>query len=170
MDRRNIIAMAMPMTDIRSADCPPDLALVRALFREYADGLGVDLAFQSFEAELATLPGKYEPPHGRLLIAWKGNEAVGCVALRPLDGNSCEMKRLYVRPQARGEQLGRRLAQRICDEARQAGYSRICLDTLPTMASAQALYQSLGFAAIEPYVFNPIAGTKFLALDLAPRA
>lgn len=154
------------MTGIRHAVFPQDLDAVRELFREYADGLGVDLGFQGFEAELAGLPGKYEPPAGRLLIACKGAQVVGCIALRPLDRGACEMKRLYVRPLARGEQLGRRLAQSICQEAREAGYSRVCLDTLATMAPAQALYGSLGFVPIDPYVFNPIPGTKFLALDL----
>lgn len=154
------------MIDIRPAELPRDLGEARSLFREYAESLGIDLDFQGFEAEVAALPGKYEAPAGQLLLAWSGTDAVGCVALRPLDGASCEMKRLYVRPQARGEQLGRRLAERICQEAREAGYSRICLDTLPTMASAQNLYQSLGFRSIEPYIFNPVPGTKFLALDL----
>jgi len=154
------------MTDIRPADLPRDLPVVRGLFEEYASSLGIDLAFQGFESELADLPGKYRPPGGRLLLAWNGARAVGCVALRPLDARTGEMKRLYVRPEARGEQLGRRLAERICREAREAGYARICLDTLPMMASAQSLYESLGFLPTEPYVFNPIPGTKFLALDL----
>jgi ribosomal protein S18 acetylase RimI-like enzyme len=154
------------MTDICPAEFPRDLAAVRSLFREYADGLGIDLDFQGFEAEMAGLPGKYAGAAGRLLLAWSGAAAVGCVALRPLAGDSCEMKRLYVRPQVRGEQLGRRLAERICKEALEAGYSRICLDTLPTMGAAQKLYQSLGFKPTEPYVFNPIPGTRYLALDL----
>lgn len=154
------------MIDIRPAQLPRELSDIRNLFREYVTGLDVDLEFQEFEAEIAGLPGKYATPRGRLLLAWSGMDAVGCVALRPLDETTCEMKRLYVRPQARGEQLGRRLAQRICDEARAVGYTRIFLDTLPTMASAQQLYRSLGFKPIEPYVFNPIAGTQFLALDL----
>lgn len=154
------------MTDIRPAELPRDLEVVRALFAEYAASLGVDLAFQGFESELAELPGKYQPPAGRLLLAWKDGRAVGSIALRPLDASRCEMKRLYVRPEARGEKLGRRLAERICQEARQAGYARICLDTLPMMAPAQSLYESLGFVPIEPYVFNPVPGTKFLALDL----
>lgn len=154
------------MIDIRPADLPRELVEVRSLFREYVSGLGIDLEFQDFAAEITGLPGKYAPPRGRLLLAWSGAEAVGCVALRPLDETTCEMKRLYVRPQARGEQLGRRLAQRICDDARAAGYARICLDTLPTMASAQKLYQSLGFRPIAPYVFNPIPETQFLALEL----
>ncbi len=151
---------------IRPADVPRDLDVVRALFREYADGLGVDLAFQGFDAEVAGLPGKYAPPAGRLLLAWRGDEPLGCIALRPLRGRDCEMKRLYVRPAARGASLGRRLAERICAEARAAGYARICLDTLPSMAAAQALYRALGFVEIAPYVFNPVAGTKFMALDL----
>ena len=154
------------MTDIRPAELPRDLEVVRALFQEYAEGLGIDLAFQGFERELAELPGKYAPPAGRLLLAWSGARPVGSIALRPLDAGACEMKRLYVRPEARGELLGRRLVERLLREAREAGYSRICLDTLPMMASAQALYESLGFVPIEAYVFNPIPGTKFLALDL----
>jgi GNAT superfamily N-acetyltransferase len=154
------------MIDIRAAELPHDLDEVRSLFLEYAGSLGVDLDFQDFGAEVATLPGKYQAPYGRLLLAWQDTKAVGCVALRPLQGSSCEMKRLYVQPQMRGEQLGSRLALRICQEAREAGYSRICLDTLPTMETAQQLYQSMGFRPIEPYVFNPIPGTRFLALDL----
>ena len=127
---------ALPMIEIRSAELPLDLPVARKLFRDYADGLGIDLCFQDFEAELASLPGKYAPPQGRLMLAWSGGEAVGCVALRPVDGGTCEMKRLYVKPEFRAHQLGRRLAQGICREAREAGYRRICLDTLPSMSSA----------------------------------
>lgn len=152
--------------EIRPARWPQDLPVVRGLFHEYAESLGIDLSFQDFDHEVAALPGKYAPPGGRLLIAWRGDEALGCIGLRALSADSGEMKRLYVRPQARGEQLGRRLAERICAEARDAGYSRICLDTLPSMAPAQKLYESLGFRPIEPYVYNPVAGTRFLALDL----
>jgi ribosomal protein S18 acetylase RimI-like enzyme len=154
------------MTEIRLAEIPQDLEAVRSLFREYAASLNVDLCFQNFEAELAGLPGKYDLPQGRLLLAWSGTEALGCVALRPLKGVACEMKRLYVRPQARGEQLGRRLAERICEEARSAGYTRICLDTIPAMTAAIALYKSLGFKPIEPYIFNPVPGAIYLALEL----
>ena len=156
----------MTTIEIRPAEFPRDLEVVRGLFREYVERLGVDLYFQEFEKEVSSLPGKYAAPSGRLLLAWRGEMPVGCVALRKLDPTSCEMKRLYVRPDARGEHLGRRLAERICREAREAGYARICLDTLPTMTSAQALYRSLGFAPIEPYIFNPVPGTKFLGLDL----
>jgi ribosomal protein S18 acetylase RimI-like enzyme len=155
-----------PMIEIRPADVPGDLSAVRALFREYAAGLGIDLCFQDFETELATLPGKYAPPEGRLLLAFDGAEAVGCVALRPVADGVCEMKRLYVRPGVRGQQLGRRLAKQIVHEARDAGYRRICLDTLPTMAAAIGLYSALGFVPIEPYVFNPIDGAIFLGREL----
>ena len=160
----------MTTIEIRPAEFPRDLEVVRGLFREYVEKLGVDLYFQEFEKEVSTLPGKYVPPSGRLLLAWRltaqGDEPVGCVALRPLDTESCEMKRLYVKPDARGDHLGRRLAERICAEAREAGYTRICLDTLPMMTSAQGLYRSLGFAPIEPYIFNPVPGTLFLGLEL----
>jgi len=152
--------------NIRPARFPGDLETVRTLFREYAVSIGIDLAFQGFEEELAGLPGKYQPPSGRLLLASKDAEMLGCVALRPLTGGDCEMKRLYVRPAARGSSLGRTLAERICSEARAAGYARICLDTLSTMTPALKLYASLGFRNIEPYVFNPIPGARFLALDL----
>ena len=113
------------------------------------------------------MPGAYAPPKGRLLVAWSGKEPVGCVALRPIDDNLCEMKRLYVRHTARGQQLGRRLAERICDEARAAGYRRICLDTLPQMTAAIQLYRSLNFQPSEPHVFNPVPGALFLARDLS---
>jgi GNAT superfamily N-acetyltransferase len=154
------------MIEIRPAEVPNDLDAVRNLFREYAASLSVGLCFQNFEAELANLPGKYDPPRGRLLLAWRGSDVAGCVALRPLAEDTCEMKRLYVQPHVRGERLGRRLVDRICNEAREIGYSRICLDTLPTMTAAIQLYTDLGFKPIEPYVSNPVPGAIFLALDL----
>jgi len=154
------------MIDIRAAQLPDELPLVRTLFREYQEGLGIDLCFQDFETELATLPGKYAPPAGRLLLAFDGGDALGCVALRPLADGDCEMKRLYLRPAARGRHLGRQLAERICAEARDAGHRRICLDTLPAMSAAVRLYRSLGFAPIAPYVYNPIEGAIFLGRDL----
>ncbi len=152
--------------EIRPARIPEDLDLVRQLFRAYAQALGIDLGFQDFEAELVGLPGKYTPPRGCLLLAWRGDEAIGCIALRPIDDARCEMKRLYLRPDIRGGGLGRRLASRLCDEARQAGYRQICLDTLPTMTAARALYADLGFTPTAPYVYNPLPGAIFLALDL----
>jgi ribosomal protein S18 acetylase RimI-like enzyme len=157
----------MSTVAIEPAQFPRHTETVRELFSEYAASLGVDLGFQGFTEELASLPGKYAMPSGCILLAWRGHEAIGCVAMRALPGTGdCEMKRLYLRPAARGEQLGRKLAQAICNAARDAGYSRICLDTLPTMAAAQGLYATLGFRPIEPYVFNPIEGTRFLALEL----
>ena len=143
-----------------------DLAEVRALFREYADALGVDLGFQGFEAELASLPGEYAPPRGRLLIAREGDRAVGCAALRPLGPDVCEAKRLYVRPEARATGLGRRLTDALIAEARAIGYARLRLDTLPAMTEAIALYRSLGFRVIPPYRYNPVEGTLFLEKDL----
>lgn len=152
--------------DIRPAVFPDDGSTIEGLFREYAASLGMDLAFQQFSEELASLPGKYAPPSGRLLLAYVGEKPAGCVALRPLKDGACEMKRLYVRPDLRGKGLGRRLVQQLLDGARQAGYSRIYLDTLPSMREAIALYESFGFRDTEPYCRNPAPGARFLALDL----
>ena len=154
------------MVEIYPARFPDQLDVVRAIFREYADSLGVDLSFQNFESELAELPGKFAAPRGRVLLARNNGNVVGCVAMRPLDELTCEMKRLYIRPSGRGQQIGRQLAIRICQIAREAGYTRIRLDTLPDMQAAQRLYASLGFEPIPAYVFNPIVGTIFMERDL----
>ncbi len=153
---------------IAPAADPASIALVRELLREYAGSLEVDLAFQGFAAELAGLPGDYAPPDGRLLLGWEGDEAAGCVALRRLDPGVSEMKRLYVRPAFRGTGWGRRLAERVIAEARAGGYLRMRLDTLPSMTGARRLYRELGFVEIPPYRHNPIPGTAFLELGLAP--
>ncbi len=154
------------MIEIREADPACDLPIVEQLFREYAQSLDVDLCFQNFEQELSSLPDKYAQPLGRLILAWNETRPIGCLALRPIDGDICEMKRLYVQPLARGHQLGRQLVQRICREAKDAGYRRICLDTLPSMSTAIQLYESMGFKAIGAYVFNPVQGALFFGLDL----
>jgi ribosomal protein S18 acetylase RimI-like enzyme len=138
---------------------------VRALFEEYAGSLGVDLGFQDFERELAELPGEYAPPAGRLLLAF-APEPAGCVGLRPFEPGICEMKRLYVRPAHRGSGLGRQLAEAIVAAGSDAGYERMRLDTLPTMAAARTLYRALGFVEIEAYRPNPIHGTTYFELDL----
>lgn len=151
---------------IKEARRSDDYAAARSLFGEYAAQLGVDLSFQNFADELANLPGDYALPHGCLLIAWRGAEAVGCVAFRSLEPGICEMKRLYVKPDARGLGLGRSLALAIIAEARSRGYARIRLDTLPAMTEARAMYRTLGFHEIPSYRFNPVPGTAFMELDL----
>jgi GNAT superfamily N-acetyltransferase len=139
----------------------------RELFVEYQQGLGVSLCFQGFDRELATLPGDYARPRGRLLLARIAGEPAGCAALRPLAGNEAEMKRLFVRPAYRGMGIGRTLVECVIDEARGLGYAMLRLDTLPGMNAAQALYAELGFLATAPYNDHPIEGTRFMALDLA---
>lgn len=144
---------------------------VREIFREYAATLGVDLAFQDFEAELASLPGDYAAPRGHLLLAQVDGAVAGCCALRPLDAadypNASEMKRLYVRKAFRGFGLGRELAEAMLDQARRAGYACVLLDTLDDMESARALYTDLGFEEIPPYYHNPIAGSHYLKADIS---
>jgi ribosomal protein S18 acetylase RimI-like enzyme len=143
------------------------IAAVRELFLEYANSLGFSLCFQSFDQELAALPGDYAPPHGRLLIATGNSQPAGCVALHRLDRDICEMKRLYVRPQFRGKGLGRGLAERVIAEARQIGYEYLRLDTVePVMKTAVKMYRQLGFREIPPYRQNPITGALYMELQL----
>ncbi|HEV2468092.1 MAG TPA: GNAT family N-acetyltransferase [Candidatus Sulfotelmatobacter sp.] len=143
------------------------IAQVRELFLEYAQSLSFSLCFQSFDEELATLPGHYAPPDGRLLLAECDGRLAGCVALHKLEDHICEMKRLYLRPQFRGRGLGRTLVDSIIAEARQIGYSRMRLDTVePVMKDAVGLYRKIGFREIAPYCDNPIAGALYMELLL----
>jgi ribosomal protein S18 acetylase RimI-like enzyme len=148
-----------------------DLASAVTLFRAYASSLDVDLAYQDFEGEMAAMPGKYAPPQGVLLLARNAEgAAIGCVGLRPIDPpGCCEMKRLYVTPEGRGSGLGRALVEALVGIAERIGYREMRLDTLPSMAGAQALYRNLGFGVIVPYYETPVAGTLFMRRALNPR-
>lgn len=149
------------------AHSPEEITRTRELFEEYASGLGISLCFQNFDKELAELPGAYIPPSGRLFLAMQDEQTIGCVALRKIGDNVCEMKRLYVRPEFRGTGLGRILAESIIDAAREIGYHSMRLDTLPgKMDRAIAMYRSLGFKEIEPYYNNPVDGAAFMELIL----
>jgi ribosomal protein S18 acetylase RimI-like enzyme len=156
-----------PRLILRQAESSAQIAQARELFLEYADSLGFSLCFQSFDQELAGLPGDYAPPDGRLLIAEYRGQAAGCVALHKLDSGICEMKRLYLRPQLRGRGVGRALAEAVIQEARAIGYRKMRLDTVePVMPNAVAMYRRLGFVEIESYRTNPIAGALYMELAL----
>ena len=152
--------------DIIPAETPEQLDCVRELFGQYAESLGVDLCFQEFEGELASLPGKYAPPDGRLMLATEGGQAAGCVAIRRIDDDVCEMKRLYVRPEFRSSGLGRLLAREMISQAAETGYATMRLDTLDRLAEAMSLYESLGFRQTEPYYDNPLDGVVYWELSL----
>jgi ribosomal protein S18 acetylase RimI-like enzyme len=156
------------MLTLESAEAGQPLLEVRQLFQEYAASIGVDLCFQGFAQEVASLPGSYARPAGRLLLARHESEPAGCVALRALESGICEMKRLYVRPQFRGSGLGRLLITRVIQEATEAGYRQMLLDSLPSMQAAIGLYRQLGFRDRSPYGGNPVAGAVFLQLPLEP--
>ena len=149
------------------ANIDEDIQQARALFEEYASGIGISLCFQNFDQELKNLPGDYAPPDGRLLLATEDDQLAGCIALRKLGPCVCEMKRLFLRPAYRGQGRGKALVEAIIDEARSLGYTQMRLDTLPgRMDKAIALYQSIGFVEIDPYCENPVEGAKFMELDL----
>jgi len=154
---------------IIEAGSPHELNQIRTLFREYEAFLGIDLEFQGFEQELARLPGAYSPPTGVLLLARDGDEILGCGALRPFgqpEGRTCEMKRLYVRPAARGLGLGRQIAEQLICRSVALGYSTMVLDTLDKLTAAIGLYRQLGFTRTEPYYHNPLPGVSYWKLDL----
>lgn len=152
---------------LKQAESDEEIQQARQLFDEYAASLEINLCFQNFDKELAELPGDYTPPTGRLFLATKNHQTAGCVALRKIGNGICEMKRLYVRPEFRGIGLGRMLAERIIEAAREVGYSRMRLDTLPgKMDRAIAMYRSLGFKNIDPYYNNPVEDAAFMELEL----
>ena len=153
--------------ELIQATSEAEIEEARKLFEEYHVWLGLNLCFQNFDAELASLPGDYAPPEGRLLLATEAGRVGGCIALRKIKDGICEMKRLYVRPDFRGAGVGRLLAESLIKMAREIGYERMRLDTLPgKMDRAIAMYRRLGFKDIEPYYFNPVKGAAFMELDL----
>ncbi|MDX6694764.1 MAG: hypothetical protein QOF02_2367 [Blastocatellia bacterium] len=155
------------MLSFVQAESETQFAQVRELWREYAAWLQIDLCFQNFEQELNELPGRYAPPSGRLLLAFSDERLAGCIALRQIGEGICEMKRLYVRPGFRGQHIGRRLTTLLIEEAREVGYERMRLDTLPAqMTEAVSMYRATGFTEIEPYYPNPFAGTLYMELKL----
>ena len=143
-----------------------DLIAIKELFQEYAQSLKIDLEFQNFKEELDKLPGIYSPPLGLLILAKADGRPAGSIALRPIDGEYCEMKRLYVRKEFRGLGLGLNLIEKLIDHAKKVGYKYMRLDTLPSMKKAITLYKGLGFYEIDPYIYNPIKGTHFMELKL----
>lgn len=163
------VSATSPVKDFEfyEAESPAQLAQIRELFLEYAQSLGFSLCFQSFDQELANLPGDYAPPEGRLILAMSGSRPIGCAALHKITAETCEMKRLYVRPEFRGKGLGCDLAARIISDARFIGYKKLRLDTVePKMKAAVAMYRRLGFYEIPPYRPNPIEGALYMELQL----
>ena len=154
------------MVEIRWAVIPGDLMAIKNLFQEYADSLDFELDFQDFREELESLPGKYALPLGTILVAKENGETVGCVAVRPLGEEICEMKRLYVKDAHRGRKLGRELAVVVIEEAKRLGYKAMRLDTVVAMKEASALYRTLGFQPIDAYCYNPLPGAMYFELKL----
>jgi GNAT superfamily N-acetyltransferase len=157
--------MLGPFT-LQHATFPTDLAAVQAIFREYVHSPQADLGFQNFEAEFAQLPGPYAAPRGCVMLVRTTNQVTGCAALRPVDASTCELKRVYLQAAMRGHGAGRALVQAMIDHARAAGYRRMCLDVLPEFQAAQRLYEQLGFVDAPAVAYNPVPGTRFMALVL----
>ena len=164
---KNTFEMQREYGSICAAELPDELPAIKGLFQEYADSLSFELDFQDFNEELASLPGKYAPPLGSILVAREDAETVGCVAVRPLREGICEMKRLYVKPSHRGKNLGRDLALAIIEEAKRLGYKVMRLDTVVAMKEASTLYRALGFQPIDAYCYNPLPGAMYFELKLA---
>ena len=161
------LSSSLERLKIRQVESSAEIEAIRELFLEYGQSLSFSLCFQSFDKELAGLPGDYAPPGGRLLLATHEDVLVGCVALHKLEAGICEMKRLYVRPQFRGKGLGKVLTERAIAEARQLGYQQLRLDTVESeMRTAVAMYRTLGFRVIKPYRANPIESALYMELEL----
>jgi len=154
------------MTEICTARLPDEVPAIKELFQEYAGSLNFDLDFQEFREELETLPGKYAPPLGCIFLAKENGEIIGCVAVRPLGSDICEMKRLYVKPAHRRKKVGRELAVAMIEEAKRLGYRVMRLDTVEAMKEASALYRALGFQPIDAYTYNPLPGAMYFELKL----
>ena len=159
------MATTTRLVAVSTAD-DPRVEEARSLLLEYVESLGVDLSFQNVDAEVSDFPAGYLPPGGALLLAVHDDSPAGGVAMRRLDAQICEMKRLYVRPAFRGLGIGRELALAIIDTARDLGYGRMRLDTLPSMHDAQRMYRALGFRDIDAYYESPVPGTRYMELDL----
>ena len=151
---------------IIQAETTGHINIAKELFIEYAKSLNFELCFQDFDKEVTELPGAYSPPEGRLFLAEYGGEIAGCIALRKLEKEICEMKRLYVKPQFRGHNIGKNLVEKLIEDARKIGYKKMRLDTVPAMQTAQKLYKSIGFKEIEPYRLNPVQGAVYMELKL----
>src|SRR4030042_4041 len=158
----DIFIGSVPVIRFVQALNPSDIEIVRDLFQEYANALGFGLAFQNFDKEIAELPGEYAPPNGRLYITYWNKNVAGCIALRSIDQDICEMKRMYVRPEHQGKGIGVALAQLIINDARVIGYHKMRLDTISSMKTARYIYEKLGFKEIEAYRFNPLPRGLFL--------
>ncbi|MCC0749776.1 GNAT family N-acetyltransferase [Clostridioides sp. ZZV13-5731] len=157
---QNVILKFVEANDLEN------LENVKILFTEYSNSLNIDLCFQDFNNELKTLPGKYEKPSGSLILAFVDENLAGCVALKKLEDKVCELKRLYVRDKFRGLKIGKILLEEIVEEAKKIGYTYMRLDTLPSMKSAQGLYEKIGFYDLDPYTYNPIEGARYMELKL----